>query len=166
MTERTLIHDPERIHRMLERMAWQILERHGSEESVILVGVSKSGFRLAQLLQARIQAISPSPIALAEISVNKRSPASGPTECSLRPSEFEGKNIVVIDDVLNTGATLIYAVHFFLQAPVKRLSTAVLIDRNFKKFPIKADIKGMSLSTSLQDRVEVDLDGNEAVYLV
>ena len=96
MTERTLILDPERIHRMLERMAWQILERHGSEESVILVGVSKSGFRLAQLLQARIQAISPSPIALAEISVNKRSPASGPTECSLRPSEFEGKNIVVI----------------------------------------------------------------------
>jgi len=68
--------------------------------------------------------------------------------------------------VLNTGATLMYAVHYFLQAPIKRLSTAVLIDRNFKQFPIKADIKGMSLSTSLHDRVEVDLDGTEAVYLV
>ena len=103
---------------------------------------------------------------MAEISVNKREPAAGPTECALTPSEFKGKNIVVIDDVLNTGETLIYAVNYFLQAPIKRLSTAVLIDRNFKQFPIKADIKGMSLSTSFHDRVEVDLEGTEAVYLV
>jgi pyrimidine operon attenuation protein / uracil phosphoribosyltransferase len=166
MTERTLILDPDRIQRMLERMAWQIVERHAHEEEVILVGISKSGFRLAERLHDRLQGIFSGRVTLAEISVNKREPAAGPTECALTPAQFQEQNIVVIDDVLNTGATLMYAVHYFLQAPIKRLSTAVLIDRNFKHFPIKADIKGMSLSTSLHDRVEVDLDGTEAVYLV
>lgn len=166
MTERTLILDPERLQRVIHRMAWQIVERHLNDSEVYLVGISKSGYALAERLHAQLQGIYEGRLELVEISVNKREPAAGPTECRLQPSDFAGKNIVVIDDVLNTGATLMYAVHYFLPAALNRISTAVLIDRNFKQYPIKADIKGLSLSTSLQDRVEVDFSSPEAVYLV
>ena len=105
-------------------------------------------------------------ITLTEISINKRNPSKGPTSCELLPKDFEGKSIVIVDDVLNSGGTLMYAVNYFLQSPVERISTAVLIDRNHKKFPIKADIKGLSLSTSFHDKVEVDFKEPSAVYLV
>jgi len=59
--------------------------------------------------------------------------------------------------VLNSGATLIYAIKHFLNVPLNKFKTAVLIDRNHKKFPVKADFKGISLSTSLQEHVQVVL---------
>lgn len=71
MTERTLILDPDRIQRMLERMAWQIVERHANEDEVILVGISKSGFRLAERLHTRLLGVFSGQVTLAEISVNK-----------------------------------------------------------------------------------------------
>ena len=71
-----------------------------------------------------------------------------------------------VDDVLNSGATLIYAIKHFLNVPLKRFKTAVLVNRNHKKFPVKADFKGISLSTSLHEHVTVIFeDGNNAVYL-
>ena len=74
--------------------------------------------------------------------------------------------IVIVDDVLNTGSTLIYAVSYFLQVPVKRIKTAVMVNRNHKKFPIKADFKGISLSTSINEHITVTLDGEASgIYL-
>ena len=71
---------------------------------------------------------------------------------------YQNKYIVVIDDVLNSGATLMYSVKYFLNTKIKGLKTAVLVDRNHKKYPIKADFKGLSLSTSIQSKVEVVID--------
>jgi len=69
--------------------------------------------------------------------------------------------------VLNTGSTLLYAVQFFfLQIPVKQIKTAVIVNRNHKRFPIKADFKGISLSTSVNEHVSVVLEGDESgIYL-
>ena len=75
-------------------------------------------------------------------------------------------NLVLVDDVLNSGATLIYAVKHFLNTEIKQFKTAVLINRNHKKYPVKADFKGISLSTSLQEHIEVRFEkDNDAVYL-
>ena len=74
--------------------------------------------------------------------------------------------MIVVDDVLNSGRTLIYGVKFFLEVPLKRLTTAVLVNRNHKHFPVKADFKGISLSTSLQEHVSVIFEeGNDRVCL-
>ena len=79
---------------------------------------------------------------------------------------YKNKSIVVVDDVLNTGKTLIYAVRFFLKIPVKKIQTAVIINRNHKKFPVKADFKGISLSTSIKEHVNVILEGSKkGIYL-
>ena len=81
-------------------------------------------------------------------------------------SQIENHSIVIVDDVLNTGSTLIYAVNHFLQISVKQIKTVVMVNRNHKKYPIKADFKGLSLSTSLNDHVTVVLEGNESgIYL-
>ena len=82
--------------------------------------------------------------------------------------DFENKSVILVDDVLNSGKTLIYAVKLFLHKPVKQLSTLVLVDRSHTRFPVKADFVGLSLSTTLQERIDTDFTkkGKEAVYLV
>ena len=77
------------------------------------------------------------------------------------------KSLVLVDDVLNSGTTLIYGIKHFLDVPLKQFKTAVLVNRNHKKYPVKADYKGISLSTSIQEHVVVDFkDGNSTVTLM
>lgn len=152
--------DAAAVERKLDRMAWEITERHWGEENLVMVGLSLSGYKIAELLVNKIRERSEVRVELVELSVNKRDPHAGPTVCSIPATELAHRSVVVVDDVLNSGATLMYAVHHLLSAPLKRLTTAVLVDRNHKMFPIKADIKGLSLSTSLKDRVDVHFHEN------
>ena len=164
MGERTLILDDARMARTVERMAWQILERHAGAERLVLAGIRNSGYALAERIQAHL---SPSvKTELIDIEVNKREPSLADTRSSVDVASLAGAHIVVVDDVLNSGATLLYGVAHFLTVPVGRITTVVLIDRNHKRYPVKADIKGLSLSTSLHERVEVDWSGPCATYLV
>ena len=88
-----------------------------------------------------------------------------PISTSLSKEEYINRSVVLVDDVLSTGTTLIYGVKHFLEVPLKRLKTAVLVDRNHKKYPVKADFKGISLSTSLQEHIEVRFGENSEAYL-
>jgi len=73
----------------------------------------------------------------------------------------------LVDDVLNSGTTLMYGIKHFLDVPLKRFKTAVLVNRNHKKYPVKADFKGISLSTSINEHVEVVFDKkNSKAFLV
>lgn len=164
MGERTLILDDARMARTVERMAWQILERHAGAERLILAGIRNSGYALAERIQAHLS--SSVKAELIDLEVNKREPSLTDTRSSVDVASLAGAHIVVVDDVLNSGATLLYGVAHFLTVPVGRITTVVLIDRNHKRFPVKADIKGLSLSTSLHERVEVDWSGPCATYLV
>jgi pyrimidine operon attenuation protein/uracil phosphoribosyltransferase len=150
--------------RTVERMAWQILERHAVGERLVLAGIRNSGYALAERIQAHL---APHVSAeLIDLEVNKREPALSDTRSSVEVASLAGAHIVVVDDVLNSGATLLYGVAHFLTVPVGRITTVVLVDRNHKRYPVKADIKGLSLSTSLHERVEVDWTGPCATYLV
>jgi pyrimidine operon attenuation protein/uracil phosphoribosyltransferase len=164
MGERTLILDDARMARTVERMAWQILERHRDGERLVLAGIRNSGYALAARIAVHLK---PNVAAeLIEIEVNKREPSLEDTRASVAASQLEGAHLVVVDDVLNSGATLLYAVAHFMTAPMGRITTAVLVDRNHKRYPVKADIKGLSLSTGLHERVEVDWSTPCATYLV
>ena len=73
----------------------------------------------------------------------------------------------MVDDVLNSGKTLIYGVKHFLTIPIKKISTVVLVDRNHKRFPIQADYVGLSLATTMQEHINVEFEeGNDSVFLV
>ena len=101
-------------------------------------------------------------IKLCSLKIDKKNPLNN-ISTSLNSSEYKNKSIVVVDDVLNSGSTLMYAVKHFLDTELRQLKTAVLVDRNHKKFPIKADFKGVSLSTSIQNHVKVQFDKNAVV---
>ena len=74
---------------------------------------------------------------------------------------IKNKSIVIIDDVLNSGSTLLYAVNAFLSISLNKIQTVVLVNRNHKIFPIKADFKGISLSTSVKEHIKVVLNSKE-----
>jgi pyrimidine operon attenuation protein/uracil phosphoribosyltransferase len=161
-----LILNNEQINHKIRRIAYQIYENNLEEDQIILAGIAKSGFQLAQKLQAALQEISDLEVLLCEVKVNKKNPLQAVT-CSLLPQDYENKALVLIDDVLNSGTTLIYGIRHFLDVPLKRFKTAVLVDRSHKKYPVKADFKGISLSTSIHETVKVHFKpGEDKVELV
>lgn len=155
MEKKTLILTDKQIHHKIKRIAFQILEVYDGEKDLIIAGISKKGFRFAQKLANNISAVSSVMPKLCEITINKKNPAERPT-FSLSEEELKDQTIILTDDVLNTGSTLIYATKHLLETPLKELKTAVLVDRSHKKFPIKADFKGISLSTSINETVKVE----------
>ena len=166
MSQYNIILDSEQIENKIRRIAYQIYESNVDETVLILAGISKSGFVFAQKLKSVLEKISELEIVLCEVIVDKKNPLN-PVKTSLNPGEYTNKSIVLADDVLNSGATLIYGVKHFLDVPVKRFKTAVLVDRSHKKYPVKADFKGISLSTSLHEMVQVHFEkGKDRVELL
>jgi pyrimidine operon attenuation protein / uracil phosphoribosyltransferase len=148
-----------------KRISFQILETFVNEEEVIIAGIANSGFIFAQKIAEELSKISNLKIVLCEVKINKQKPQDTITT-SLMPSEYENKALVLVDDVLNSGETLIYGVKHFLDVPLSKFKTAVLIDRNHKKYPVKADFKGLSLSTSLLEHIQVVFEeDNSYAYL-
>jgi pyrimidine operon attenuation protein/uracil phosphoribosyltransferase len=149
-----IILNKEEILRKTIRIAYQIYETFVDEEEVVLAGISSNGYIFAQKIAFELEKISPIKITLCEVHINKLNPQDAVTT-SLPKEEYANKALVLIDDVLNSGTTLIYGVKHFLDVPLKKFKTAVLVDRNHKKYPVKADFKGLSLSTSLQEHIQV-----------
>ena len=161
-----LILDDVQIGHKVKRIAYQIYESNVNETRVILAGISKSGFELAFKLKQELESISSLEIELCEVHVNKKNPLDEITT-SMTPEEYRDQSVVLVDDVLNSGATLIYGVRHFLNVPLKQFKTAVLVDRSHKKFPVKADFKGISLSTSIHETVKVFFEeGKDRVELI
>lgn len=161
-----LILDKDQINHKIKRIAYQIYESNVDEEQIILAGIARSGFELAKRLQAELEEISDLEILLCEVKINKRNPLETITT-SLTSEIYREKALVLIDDVLNSGTTLSYGVRHFLEVPLKRFKTAVLVDRSHKKYPVKADFKGISLSTSIHETVNVTFsEGEDRVELI
>ena len=151
------------INYTVRRIAYQILETNLEEESIILAGVYKNGSVFANRIKSELIQISSIKIELIEINIDKKNPHK---EIKVKEDIcLKNKCIVVIDDVLNTGKTLIHSTNYFLSKGLKKIQTAVLVNRNHKIYPIKADFKGISLSTSIKEHVSVVFNKNEGVYL-
>ncbi|MDA9234336.1 phosphoribosyltransferase domain-containing protein [Polaribacter sp.] len=148
------------------RIAYQILESNSNEKEVIIVGIVGNGLLFAKEIVRDLNQISDIKTTLCEIVINKKNPLDT-VSTTLSEEDYKNKSIVLVDDVLNSGATLIYAVKHFLNVPLKRFKTAVLVNRNHKKYPVKADFKGISLSTSIKEHVVVEFNENETIaYLM
>jgi len=142
------------INQKIRRIAYQIYECHLNYSEIVVAGIADNGFILAKNIQQVLQEISSLKVIICEVKIDKKKPLN-PIETSLDTNEYQNKALVLVDDVLNSGTTLMYAVKHFLNVPLKQFKTAVLVDRNHKKYPVKADFKGISLSTSLKEHVQV-----------
>ena len=159
------IKDSKDITSSIKRIAYQVYEANLEEECLIIVGIGKRGSILSEMLGKEIILISDLKLEYVNLLIDKEKPFNN-IQSNIPLENLENKPIVIVDDVLNTGSTLIYAVSFFLQIHVKRIKTAVMVNRNHKKFPIKADFKGISLSTSVNEHITVRLKGEDSgIYL-
>ena len=153
------------IEHKIKRISYQIFETFVDEKEVIIAGITKNGYILAEKIAFELKKISDLNVILCEVHLNKQNPQEAITT-SISSSVYANKSIILVDDVLNSGTTLIYGVKHFLEVPLRKFKTAVLVDRNHKKYPVKADFKGLSLSTSLQEHIPVVFEEeNSYAYL-
>ncbi len=160
----TQILTPHEINQKVQRIAWQIYEQNLNEVEITLAGIEDRGFLLASEIENHLKKISKLKTVLVRVKMNKKNPKD---TIEIKPDglDYNNKVIVLIDDVLNSGKVLIYGVNYFLNYNLKKLTTAVLVDRNHKRFPVKADVKGLSLSTSLQENIDVVFGEKGGVFL-
>jgi len=145
----------------IRRLAYQIYENNFDQKSVALVGIQTMGFFLAKAIQEVLQEISPLEINLLSLEMDKNQPLSNPIRLSAPVEQLANQNVILIDDVLNSGKTMFYALQPFFNVPIKKLQTLVLVNRDYKNFPINPDYVGYSLATTLQNHVAVVLDKAE-----
>jgi pyrimidine operon attenuation protein/uracil phosphoribosyltransferase len=163
---KTLILNSKQIGQKINRIAYEIYENNYDEKEIVIAGIAKNGFVFAGRIADVLQKISSIKVQLIEIKLDKENPFTSDVKLKLSDKELKNKVIILVDDVLNSGKTLIFGAKLFLNAPVKRLTTAVLVDRGHNRYPIKADVVGLSLSTTLQEHITVELKkGKETVYL-
>ncbi|MGZ9676399.1 phosphoribosyltransferase family protein [Flavobacterium sp. GNP001] len=160
---KNIILNNQEIEHKIKRIAYQIYETFVDEQEIVIAGIASNGFTFAKKITAVLESISPIKVSLCEVQINKLEPQL-PITTSLTQEQYANKGLVLVDDVLNSGTTLIYAVKHFIDVPLKKFKTAVLVDRNHKKYPVKADFKGISLSTSLFEHVQVVFDENGDNY--
>ena len=145
--------DFEKISRICGRLAYQILENNINEDEILLVGIKEKGYEIAKIIEQKLKNITSSKVHLKSITIDKKNP----NQISKVDINFDlmPKSVYLVDDVLNTGKTLMFAVHSLLKYDFDLIKTLVLIDRNHKRFPVKVDFKGISLSTNLDDTVKL-----------
>lgn len=162
---KSIILTDEEIQHKIRRIAFQVYETNSKEKEIIIAGIADNGYVLAEKIKNVLDKVSDLNTTLCKVEVNKEQPLDT-IITSLAVKDYKNKSLVLVDDVLNSGTTLMYAIKHFLDVPLKKFKTAVLVNRNHKKYPVKADFKGISLSTSLQEHVTVTFDNKKAmVYL-
>jgi pyrimidine operon attenuation protein/uracil phosphoribosyltransferase len=158
--------DQQQIQQKIVRLGHQLIEVAFDQEIIYLGGIIGNGYILAKLLADVITQNSSLQVICFEIKLNKDEPWSEPITFSIEQKELKNSYIVLIDDVVNSGKTMQYALLKFLEQATKAIKTVALIDRQHRRYPIKTDFAGLSLSTTLKNHVEVDFTkSNEKVFL-
>lgn len=160
---KTIILNSAQVSQRIQRLAWQLFEDNSDEKEIVLVGILHSGNQVALALASALRSICNLEIRHVTLKIDKHSQVAGDFEFSTSPAEMEGKVIVVVDDVLNSGKTLLYALRPFLTVDVKKIRTVVLVDRNHRRFPIAADYAGLSLATTLKEHISVEVSSDGLV---
>jgi len=157
-TTKNYILSKEVAEKKLRRMAYEILENNINETEIILAGIRESGSVVARTIQKMLSEISSIKTKLITITLDKKQPK----EVVLSQSfDFNNKVIVVIDDVANSGKALLYSLKPFLEFQPKKIQSLVLVERSHTSFPVRPDYVGLSVSTTLQEHIYVEVNGEE-----
>jgi pyrimidine operon attenuation protein/uracil phosphoribosyltransferase len=151
----------------ITRMAFEIYERNlHASGGMVVAGITGMGTILAHLLATELRKISPLQVEEVEVLLDKQAVTA--TDVQLSSSiALKGKTIILVDDVLNTGKTLVYALKPFLEHEVEKIEIAVLVNRSHGLFPVKPDYTGFELATTFTEHIRVDFSGNNySVHLL
>jgi pyrimidine operon attenuation protein / uracil phosphoribosyltransferase len=153
---RTAILDEESVKRKIKRMALEVAEQNTGEKEVIIAGIIGNGETVAASIANELKKFASFAVQVITVHLNKRELS----EVSLKPSiDIQGKTIIIVDDVANTGKTLFYALKPFISSSPKKIQTLALVERSHKQFPIQTDYTGLSIATTLQEHIAVETEG-------
>lgn len=159
-TDKKYILSKEVVGKKLQRMAYEILENNIDEKEIILAGIRESGSVVAKVIQQMLAEISSIKTELITITLDKKEP----TDVSLsRSIDLNGKVIILIDDVSNSGKTLLYALKPFIEFHPKKIQILVLVERTHTSFPVRPDYVGLSIATTLQEHIFVEVKGEVVI---
>jgi len=152
--------DKDSIRMKLERMALEIIENNLEEESIILVGIEENGSVIARIMEKLLKQFSPLAVQLVNLTLDKKHPG----KISLSQQvDITNKVIVLVDDVANSGKTILYSLKPFLEFHPKKIQTLALVERTHKIFPVNLDYKGLSVATTLQEHIFVEVKDEDIV---
>ena len=151
----------------ITRMAFEIYERNlHASGGMVVAGISGMGTILGHLLATELRRISPLQVEEVEVLLDKQAVTATEVQLS-SPTALKGKTIILVDDVLNTGKTLVYALKPFLEHEVEKIEIAVLVNRSHGLFPVKPDYTGFELATTFNEHIRVDFScNNYSVHLL
>lgn len=150
--------DQRQISQKIQRLAVEIIENNYREQEIVLAGINDNGMRFAAMLASQMKHHGHPAVTLTRIRLNPAAPLQGTIEIEAPEQQLEGKVIVVVDDVANTGRTIFFACKPIMETLPKKVQVAVLVDRTHKSFPIRVDFVGLSLATTLKQNIDVYLN--------
>jgi len=155
-----MILDKETASKKLKRIALEIAERNHHQKELILIGIKENGIVIARIIEKHLKDFFSGSVKTLELSMNKKNPS----EIFLSESiSFDGKAVLLIDDVANSGKTILYALKPIINQHPSQIETAVLVERTYKKFPVAINYVGISVSTTKQENIIVDVNSTEVL---
>jgi pyrimidine operon attenuation protein / uracil phosphoribosyltransferase len=162
MADKRYILNKEVAAQKLQRMALEIAEQlDGDTTELIIIGVKSSGMVIAEKVGELLKQYVSFSIRIIGLSLDKQSPKT--IELSEAGIDFNGKNVIIADDVSNSGKVLLYALQPLLAFHPKRIQTLVLVERMHKLFPVKSDYIGLTIATTLEDHIQVEVQNGEVI---
>ena len=150
--------DKDAVKRKLRRMALEVAEHNAEETELIIAAINGNGEIVAKKLLEELKDVSPFYLRKISVVLDKKDPLTVYTEPAI---DLENKVVLIVDDVANTGKTMMYALKPFLFTHVKKIQTLVLVERSHKLFPIQTDYAGLSIATTLQEHISVETEKEE-----
>ena len=148
------------VEKKLRRMALEIVENNPDEKQIILAGIRDSGSVVAKCIQAILAEITNIQIEVISLVLDKRQPKEVVVSKAI---DFTNKVIIIVDDVANSGRTLLYALKPFLEFQPKKIQALVLVGRSHNSFPVHPDYVGLSIATTLQEHIYVEVSEDKVL---
>ena len=158
MKEKKYILSAEVADKKLRRMALQVAEQNHGAKQLILIGIKTSGSVIAEKISSYLKKVFKGEVVVLELSMDKKKPAAITLS---KKMDFNGKTIVLIDDVANSGRTMLYALKPLLEQLPEKIQTLALVERTHKTFPIEVDYIGLSVSTTTDEHIYVEVEKGE-----
>jgi pyrimidine operon attenuation protein/uracil phosphoribosyltransferase len=160
MEQRKQIMTAEVANKKLRRMALQVVEQNYNETQLILIGIKASGTVIAAKIAQYLKEVFTGEVIIQELSMDKKNPLRVSLNTEI---DFNDKNIILIDDVANSGRTMLYALKPLLEQLPRKIQTLALVERTHKSFPVDVDYVGFSVSTTLDEHILVEVEDGEVI---
>jgi pyrimidine operon attenuation protein/uracil phosphoribosyltransferase len=160
MEQRKQILTAEVADKKLRRMALQVVEQNYTETQLVLIGIKNNGTVIAEKVSQFMKEVFTGEVLVLELSLDKKNPLTISLNTDM---DFNGKTIVLIDDVANSGRTMLYALKPLLQQLPKKIQTMALVERTHKTFPVGVDYVGFSVSTTADENIKLEVEVGEVV---